>query len=63
MLPLIGVSVEEGACGQLWAATAKDVASGEYYEPVGVSGKASPIAQNADLAKKLWNWTEEELRQ
>lgn len=54
-------SVEKGVRNQLWASVAKNVASGEYYEPVGVSGKASSKARDDELAKKLWEWTEKEL--
>ena len=55
------VSVEEGVKNQLWAATAKDVGSGEYYEPVGVAGNASEHGKDDELARKLWEWTESEL--
>ncbi|KAH8681719.1 hypothetical protein BX600DRAFT_375194 [Xylariales sp. PMI_506] len=61
LLPLIGISVEEGAKNSLWAATSPDVVSGEYYEPVGVAGKASAFSQNAEMAAKLWDWTQKEL--
>jgi hypothetical protein len=37
------------------------VESGEYYEPVGVAGRAVDYATNDELAKKLWDWTEKEL--
>jgi retinol dehydrogenase 12 len=57
----IGVPVEEGAKNQLWAATAKDIKAGEYYDPVGVPGKRSKLSQDDELAKKLWDWTEKEL--
>lgn len=64
---LVGLSrfvlttVEDGVKNQLWASVAKEVKNGEYYEPVGIGGKASAFAQNDELAKKLWDWTEEEL--
>ncbi|UPK95343.1 hypothetical protein LCI18_006278 [Fusarium solani-melongenae] len=61
VVPLIGVEVQEGAKSQLWAATAKDVESGEYYEPVGVAGRGSALSKNKELGKKLWDWTEKEL--
>ncbi|VUC26686.1 unnamed protein product [Clonostachys rosea] len=54
-------SVEEGVKNQLWASVAPDVQSGEYYEPVGVSGKLSKMGRNDDLAGKLWIWTEKEI--
>ncbi|KAL6411849.1 putative short-chain dehydrogenase reductase protein [Ilyonectria robusta] len=55
-------SVENGVKSQLWAATSKEVASGEYYEPVGVKGMASKYAKDDDLARELWAWTEKELQ-
>ncbi|KAM0425874.1 hypothetical protein ACHAPT_008812 [Fusarium lateritium] len=61
IVPLIGDEVQEGAKSQLWAATAKDVASGEYYEPVGVAGRANALSKNKELGKQLWDWTEKEL--
>jgi NAD(P)-dependent dehydrogenase (short-subunit alcohol dehydrogenase family) len=59
----IGMVVEEGIKNQLWAATAPEssVVSGEFYEPVGKVGKSDKISKSTELAKKLWDWTEEEL--
>lgn len=54
-------SVEQGVRNQLWASVAKGVVSGEYYEPVGVGGLASADGKDEGLAKRLWEWTEEEL--
>lgn len=54
--------VNQGAKNQLWASVAtSNIDSGEYYEPVGVPGKAGRLACNEDLAKELWDWTENEL--
>lgn len=36
--------------------------NGEYYDPLGLPGKRRPEAIDEDLAEKLWNWTEEELK-
>jgi retinol dehydrogenase 12 len=58
---LFFASVETGVKNQLWASVAKDVKSGEYYEPVGIPGLASADGKNDDLAKQLWDWTEKEL--
>jgi retinol dehydrogenase-12 len=56
-------TVEQAARNQLWAATAaENVVSGEYYDPVGVAGKASEMGQDDKLAKGLGEWTDEELR-
>lgn len=60
-------SVEDGAKGQLWAATAPlgekagQVKGGEYYEPLALSGQGSPLSNNAELATKLWKWSEKEV--
>lgn len=62
--PLAGwllTSVGEGVRNQLWASVA-DVESGEYYEPVGVSGRVLPLGRDDDLARALWEWTEAEMK-
>jgi len=72
-LPVLLVGVgrwvppEQGFWTQCWAATAKKekLVNGEYYEPVGKLGKRSTALardQNGVLAKKLWEWTEQELK-
>lgn len=43
----------------MWAATANGVVNGEYYEPVGVVGKAS--RQSTEDVDKFWKWTQKEL--
>ncbi|KAL6364157.1 hypothetical protein LRP88_02073 [Fusarium phalaenopsidis] len=59
--PIMGVSVEEGVKAQLWACTAEDVKSGEYYSGIGKTGKRSPHTKNHMLAEDLWDWTQKEL--
>ncbi|KAK4119806.1 NAD(P)-binding protein, partial [Parathielavia appendiculata] len=54
-------TLEEGVRNQLWASVAPGVESGEYYEPVGVKGKASVYGVDDGLARRLWEWTEREL--
>lgn len=54
-------SPAEGAYNQLWAATAENVSSGVYYEPIGVRGKPSKDSDNAKLAGELYEWTDKEL--
>lgn len=54
-------TVQQGALNQLWAATSKDVHSGEFYVPIGKKA-GSKSSKDVDLAKKLWNWTEKELQ-
>ncbi|KAH7159488.1 hypothetical protein B0J13DRAFT_539072 [Dactylonectria estremocensis] len=61
VVPIIGVSVEEGVKNQLWAATGEGVKNGEYYVPVGIPGKGSALSMDRELSQKLWEWTEKEL--
>ncbi len=57
------VTLEQGVCNQLWAATAcKDqVTNGGYYEPVGVPGTHDKVSNDEKLAAELWEWTQKEL--
>lgn len=59
--PLMVKSVEDGVRNQLWACVSEEVVSGEYYEPVGVAGKASKDGKDDGLSAELWEWTEREL--
>ena len=59
---LLAVTVQEGAKNQLWAGTAADVKSGEYYVPIGKLVRGSPRASDAKLQEELWEWTDEELK-
>ncbi|USP80367.1 hypothetical protein yc1106_07641 [Curvularia clavata] len=58
---VIGVDLYTGALNQLWASTSPNVKSGEYYEPVGVTGRGNRHTNDPKLAEKLWSWTEKEL--
>jgi hypothetical protein len=59
--PFVGATVQQGVLNQLWAATSKEIKPGEYYVPVGK--KAGSVAsRDVEMAKKLWDWTEKELR-
>ncbi|CAD6564186.1 MAG: hypothetical protein CYPHOPRED_003209 [Cyphobasidiales sp. Tagirdzhanova-0007] len=62
--PDIFLSPERGAYSQLWAATVpRDAFSnGGYYEPVGEKGKETKHMKDAELAKKLFDYTEQELQ-
>lgn len=57
---------EEGALNQVWAATAdrEKIENGSYYEPVGKLSQEwlGKTAKDDALAKRLWEWTEEELK-
>ena len=64
------VPVEQGAWGQLGAATwpvgksdgLGEPKSGAFYYPVAVEGKGSKLAYDESTAKELWEWTEKELQ-
>jgi len=58
VVPKMAGPVEEGVKNHLWAATG-EVESGEFYEPVGVKEGAQV---DDGMAKELWEWTEEQLR-
>lgn len=60
--PTVAFDIEQGVKNQLWAATAKEgVVNGEYYEPVGESGKLLEAGKNDELGKRLWEWTQTQL--
>jgi len=56
--------VPRGTKNQLWAATApkEEVRSSHYWKPVGIKSAGSGYAQNGELARRLWEWTEGELK-
>lgn len=56
------VDVQTGALGQLWAATGKseEITSGAYYIPLKKEVKNDKVVNDAELAEKLWEWTEKE---
>ncbi|EPE30090.1 NAD(P)-binding Rossmann-fold containing protein [Glarea lozoyensis ATCC 20868] len=60
MRPFVA-TVETGVKNQIWGSVAKNVISGEYYEPVGISGMAEERARDDETAERLWEWTEKEL--
>lgn len=58
------IPLEQGPYNQLWAATSPraGIKNGEYYEPVGVVGtRTTARARDAQLAEKLWDWTQDAL--
>ncbi|KAK7894874.1 hypothetical protein LTR67_005613 [Exophiala xenobiotica] len=66
ILRCLGVYItpEQGSYNSLWAVASPDVTadmSGQYFMPVGVPKPPSKLANNATLAKKLWDWTVEEM--
>ncbi|KAK5209601.1 hypothetical protein LTR99_007637 [Exophiala xenobiotica] len=59
------ITPEQGSYNSLWAVASPDVTadmSGQYFMPVGVPKPPSKLANNATLAKKLWDWTVEEMK-
>ncbi|KAI1055509.1 hypothetical protein LB506_011435 [Fusarium annulatum] len=60
---LIAVDAAKGALNQLWAATDPKAESGVFYHPVGVTGKGSKLSQDRDAREKLWEWTQQEIKQ
>lgn len=63
---LLLTTVQQGALNQLWGATAPKgtIESGEMYFPVAdlTGGRRGPYVKDDALAKKLWDWTEQELK-
>ena len=59
------ITLEDGVKNQLYTAvrSRKDVINGEFYEPVGAPGHHSALSKDTDLAARLWEWTEEEIKQ
>ncbi|KXX73554.1 Short-chain dehydrogenase TIC 32, chloroplastic [Madurella mycetomatis] len=55
-------TADQAVRNQLWAAAAtKGIENGEFYYPVGVAGLAGGRANDGELARMLWEWTEKEL--
>lgn len=55
-------TVELGARNQVWVATSPDVVSGLYYIPIGVLDNKTLVDKDPAFSKKLWQWTENELK-
>ncbi|KAI0198461.1 retinol dehydrogenase 11 [Astrocystis sublimbata] len=56
---------EQAAASELWCAFGprKEVVQGAYYEPVGkLSTMTTQYSRDKDLAAKLWEWTDRELK-
>ncbi|KAK0712902.1 hypothetical protein B0T26DRAFT_753079 [Lasiosphaeria miniovina] len=61
------VSAEDGARNQVWAATVDRgaLATGGLYDPVGVLAAEKSLmgpARDRELGRRLWDWTEGELK-
>lgn len=57
-------SVRTGALNQLWAAGADRelLENGAYYTPIGVIRRNNQYVVDVALGKKLWDWTDAEVR-
>lgn len=58
------ITIEQGAYTQLWAGTSErgKIENGGFYYPIGELNSGNATARDARLAKKLWDWTEEQLQ-
>ncbi|PYI03476.1 short-chain dehydrogenase/reductase family protein [Aspergillus sclerotiicarbonarius CBS 121057] len=58
-----GRNVSTGALNQLWAAGAKRelLTNGGYYVPIGVHAAGNRYAIDTDMARRLWEWTEQQI--
>ncbi|KAJ5670623.1 uncharacterized protein N7477_005986 [Penicillium maclennaniae] len=56
-------TVHSGSLNTLWAAgTSRDnLVNGAYYTPIGLRANGSDFVQDANVAYKLWEWTEAEI--
>ncbi|KAL4944142.1 hypothetical protein BDV06DRAFT_220610 [Aspergillus oleicola] len=65
ILSVFGTKVEEGAWNQLWAgfgAKKGELRNGGYYVPVGNGKTGNRFVVNGYMGRRLWEWTEEEVR-
>ncbi|EAS27434.3 short chain dehydrogenase/reductase [Coccidioides immitis RS] len=60
----ITVDEKQGSLNHLWTAGSERGAlrSGEYYTPVGVGGWKNKWAEDRELGRTLWEWSEEAIR-
>lgn len=56
-------TVRSGSLNTLWAAsTPRDnLVNGAYYTPVGFRSDGTAFVQDADIARRLWDWTEAQI--
>ncbi|KAL2686958.1 hypothetical protein Neosp_004505 [[Neocosmospora] mangrovei] len=60
--PKVVGPISEGVKNHLWATTSLDIENGEFYEPVGQTGGLEGHGLDDEMARKLWEWTEEQLK-
>jgi len=65
MTAVVGVNVQTGALGQLWAAAGKreELVDGAFYVPLKKEVKNKKFVSDDALAEKLWEWTEKEFEE
>ena len=60
------IAPEQGSFNSLWAVAGREMTaemSGRYFVPVGERKTPSKQAQDSQLAERLWDWTEREMRE
>lgn len=61
----IGQTTAEGAATAMYLAASPQVEnlnqSGKYFIPIATEGETSTLAEDEDLAKDLWSWTEQQV--
>lgn len=58
-------SVNSGSYNSLYTIASSNFSSemnGKYFVPVAKIGNASKFTEDSEMAKKLWEWTEKEMR-
>ncbi|KAF5984994.1 alcohol dehydrogenase Bli-4 [Fusarium coicis] len=58
----VAIPISEGVKNHLWATTTPVIGNGEFYEPVGKTGGLEGHGLDDKMAQKLWDWTEEQLK-
>ncbi|PYH91928.1 short-chain dehydrogenase/reductase family protein [Aspergillus ellipticus CBS 707.79] len=56
-------SIRTGALNQLWAAGVNRalLVSGAYYVPIGIRGTNNPHANDTEMQRRMWEWTEQQI--
>jgi NAD(P)-dependent dehydrogenase (short-subunit alcohol dehydrogenase family) len=61
----IGQTATEGAATAMYLAASPQIEnlnqSGKYFIPIATEGETSILAEDEDLAKDLWSWTEQQV--
>lgn len=65
MIGVFGTQIPKGAHNQLWAAAGakkEELSNGDYYVPVGNCKTKNKFAKDEVMGKRLWEWSEAELK-